>query len=367
MKETAPGALTALLAAALLAAAPARAQWTRSLPPQTPKIFALAALDGRIFAGFEIGIFRSSDQGSNWAPASAGLSDFSAVYCLASDGSVLYTGTVSGGVFKSNDRGGSWTAAGLPGGYISALAASDGRLYAGTCCGGLWISPDSGSTWRKAATDTGYVSAIHAQGGTVFAGIRGGYFRSSDHGETWERLDVVPGAEDSASGAFAAAGGAFYAGTRGGLYRSLDGGAHWTRTGLAGGTVASLAADAHGLFAAQWEGISFSPDAGATWSRVDSGLPEYGVSCLVLSGGQAFAGVSSQGVWRRPIAEMIAPAPVKPAGKAAGAKHAMPALLPWGGVGFAADIPEASPAYRDARGRRSPGTVRLGSGKDRPR
>jgi hypothetical protein len=306
--------LFVLAALAAVAALPIQGQWIQALSadrPATPKVFALAAFGDQVFAGFESGVFRTSDQGRHWTGFNAGLTgDFPAVFSLATDGASLYAGRVQGGVAVLRAQSDSWAPAGLPEEYISSLAVADGRVYAGTCCHGLWISADGGATWRNAGIDTGHIASLHARAGTVFAGTLNGYFRSADSGESWVRMQIAESAApgttvaDSALGGFAAAGRTLYAGTRRGLYRSRDAGFHWERTAFPGGWITALAADTGGLFASDGLGLFRSADEGATWRRVDSGLESTAISCLATNGGELFAGVLGFGIWRRPLSDM---------------------------------------------------------------
>ena len=67
-----------------------------------------------LYAGTEGGVFKSTNSGSTWSPASSGLTGFnSTILALGIDPltpSTLYAGT-SGGVFKSTDAGGTWSPA----------------------------------------------------------------------------------------------------------------------------------------------------------------------------------------------------------------------------------------------------------------
>jgi hypothetical protein len=77
------------------------------------------------------------------------------------------------------------------------------------------------------------------------------------------------------------------------------------------------------------------------------------VCCLAFSGGEAFAGVVSHGIWRRPIAEMGVTALGNRARKAAVRQRGAQAFLDGGGIGFANGGPEAMSVRCDARGRKS--------------
>jgi hypothetical protein len=84
------------------------------------------------------GIFRSTDAGRSWTPASTGLTN-AVVTELALDPrtpNVLYAGTTGGGVFRSADAARNWTAfdTGLNNTSVAALAVTSGGacVHAGT-------------------------------------------------------------------------------------------------------------------------------------------------------------------------------------------------------------------------------------------
>ena len=91
------------------------------------------------------GVFKSTDSGDSWSPASTGLpaTVVSALAINPSTPSTLYAGTWGDGVFKSTDSGGSWSPAntGLLATIVSTLAINPNTpstLYAGTCGGGVF-------------------------------------------------------------------------------------------------------------------------------------------------------------------------------------------------------------------------------------
>jgi hypothetical protein len=50
--------------------------------------------------------------------------------------------------------------------------------------------------------------------------------------------------------------------------------------------------------------VFLSTDAGASWSEVNSGMPESAIQCLSARGGNIFAGTWARGVWRRTLSEI---------------------------------------------------------------
>lgn len=99
------------------------------------------------------GVFKSTDGGANWLPASNGLTNL-LVRTLAVDPlnpTTVYAGTHGGGVFRSVDGAASWVPAGTGAGqYVASLAiepAQPGTLYAATYDAGVFRSRDGGGSW----------------------------------------------------------------------------------------------------------------------------------------------------------------------------------------------------------------------------
>jgi photosystem II stability/assembly factor-like uncharacterized protein len=243
---------------------------------------------------------------------------------------VLYIGVNNGGVWKSDDYGRTWTPIfdDQPTGSIGAiaLAPSDPRtIYVGSGEGlqrpdlsvgdGIYKSTDGGATWRHLGLRDGQqIPAIVVDPrdpSRVFAAVLGhpygpntqrGVFRSSDGGETWEKLlytDDNTGAVDVAldpatpQTVFAVLwaarqapweiGSSWTLPANNGLYKSTDGGTTWRRitTGLPGaadglGRIGlGFAASAPGrvyavLGAKRGGGLYRSDDGGEQWRLVNA-------------------------------------------------------------------------------------------------
>lgn len=145
---------------------------------------------GKIFAGTEMGLFVSANQGSSWAnsiPSVPGR----VVSELAVVGDRLIAVTDQG-LFSSTRSGGAWQrATGLPGAPIFALATltETATLYAGTALG-VYRSTDGGRTWAAHSAGLAgravYALAIDpATPQHIFAGTASGLFLSTNGGGTW--------------------------------------------------------------------------------------------------------------------------------------------------------------------------------------
>ena len=243
---------------------------------------------------------------------------------------VLYIGVNNGGVWKSDDYGRTWTPIfdEQPTGSIGAIAVapSDPRtIYVGSGEGlqrpdlsvgdGIYKSTDGGATWRHLGLRDGQqIPAIVVDPrdpSRVFAAVLGhpygpnterGVFRSSDGGETWERVlytDDNTGAVDVAldpttpQTVFAALwaarqapweiGSSWTLPANNSLYKSTDGGTTWRRVtaGLPGaddglgriglGFAASAAGRVYAILGAKrGGGLYRSDDGGEQWRPVNA-------------------------------------------------------------------------------------------------
>jgi len=93
-----------------------------------------------------------------------------------------------------------------------------------------------------------------------------------------------------------------------GVYQSTDNGTSWTRTseGLVTPYVWSFAFKGTNTFiATDYRGVFLSTDNGTSWVSENAGLTS-GVWTLGIIGPYLFAGTLSNGVWRRPLTDLIA-------------------------------------------------------------
>jgi hypothetical protein len=265
-----------------------------AIDPSTPSTL-YAGLGNNDGSG---GVFKSTDSGGSWSPASTGLSGFQAllVYALVIDPttpSTLYAGTYGGGVYQSTNSGGSWSAVntGLSGGtrWIYTLAinpTTPSTLYAGTTAFGVYQSTNSGGNWS--AVNTGlsdghrwiYALAIDpTTPSTLYAGTwEGEVFESTNSGDSWSAVNTGT-VSLSALAIDPTTPSTLYAGAGGGVYQSTNSGGSWSavNTGLTH-TVAALAIDPttpSTLYAGTTAfGVYQSTNSGGNWSAINTGLSD---------------------------------------------------------------------------------------------
>lgn len=248
------------------------------------------------------GVFRSTDNGANWTPANTGLSSQN-ILSLGTNGSTVFAGVIAGGAFRSTDNGATWVAAsnGLGTQQVFAFAAIGNTVFAGTLTGGVFRSTDNGANWT--AVNTGLVfpsiSTLAVNGTTLFAGTNGaGIFRSTDNGANWTAVNNGLGIQ--AVSALLVNGTTLYAGSlSGGVYRTTDNGATWAVAGNGLGLqpISALAARGTSLLAGTIIGVFRSTDNGANWAPSNTNLSGQNILSLAVNGSNLFAGTVN-GVFR---------------------------------------------------------------------
>jgi hypothetical protein len=158
---------------------------------------------GVLYAGTEGGIFKSSDC-SSWSAINNGLTVDAAIppVAIAIDSATpatLYTGLDGAGVYRSSDSGASWAPATTqPTNLrIKALVITPGdstKLYAATYGGGVYQSANSGVDWSACAntnlTSLNVVSLTIDGNGKLYAGSEVGVFVSNDYCASWNALNT---------------------------------------------------------------------------------------------------------------------------------------------------------------------------------
>ncbi|HWU90987.1 MAG TPA: hypothetical protein VN253_27165, partial [Kofleriaceae bacterium] len=291
---TAAGAATAGAAPAIPAAAYQELHWrmigpfrggrTRALAgvPSRPGVFYTAQVNG--------GVWKTDDYGRTWRPIFDGqpTQSIGAIAVAPSNPDVIYVGSGEGlhrpdlsvgdGVYKSTDGGKTWRHVGLPDAQQIPQLAVDprnpdrvfaavlGHPYGPSEQRGVFRSLDGGRTWQRVLYKNPNVGASDIEidpqhPETVYAAL-------------WEER-IAPWEDGNE-----------YAGAGGGLYKSTDGGATWRK--LEGGLPANGAqfdvaiapsrpsrlyatlttTDESDYGSGKGNGLYRSDDAGATWTPI---------------------------------------------------------------------------------------------------
>jgi photosystem II stability/assembly factor-like uncharacterized protein len=244
--------------------------------PQRPNVFFIGVVNG--------GVFKTTDYGRTWNPVFDDQSSGSigAIAIAPSNPDIMYVGSGEGlqrpdlstgnGIYKSTDGGRTWRHLGLRDGQQIPQIVVDprnpdrvfvavlGHPYGPNAERGLYRSSDGGQTFRRILgpdENTGAIDVVMAPDdpNTLYAalwesrqapwengvwqGPGSGLFKTSDGGETWQR--IMSGLPTFAEGlgrigiaiAPSRPSRLFVtvdAGARSGIYRSDDAGGSWTKT-----------------------------------------------------------------------------------------------------------------------------------------
>ena len=210
------------------------------------------ALSEKIYAATTVGAFYTKDAGREWEERMNGMKEVHIVTAIAinpKDPAVLYGGT-TGGMYRSEDGATTWT-------KINNGLIPESELMASMALG---------------------VNAIeinHVNTHVVYAGTTKGLYRTSNKGESWERIgqsitepfisSIVLHPSDPS---------VLYVGGPGGVWKSDDGGNTWAarNEGLTTLNIRALAMepkDLRTLYAGtNGSGLYRSTDAGGTWTGV---------------------------------------------------------------------------------------------------
>jgi photosystem II stability/assembly factor-like uncharacterized protein len=289
-----------------------QAQWVETFGAHVSQINAFAVGREMLFAGTGSGVYTSTDGGQRWT----GMSLTSRyVNSLIAKGGTLFAAVWEGknSVYSSEDNGSTWVAInnGFPSNvYVQELATDGERVFAGTSAHGLFITSDNGANWRQANIQLtiNSVVAIALDGANVLIATGGsdGVLRSTDLGQTWSAINN--GLPEYGISSFAVHDSVLFAGSyyHGGIYSSTNHGDTWTTVNVLS-QVNDIVSSGTKLFAGTWGGgVLVSEDGGSRFFPVNDGLGSLHISRLAPIGGSLFAGTEANGIWRRPLSELVA-------------------------------------------------------------
>ena len=301
--------------------------WTTS-GPLAARVSSVATdplIPGLVYASVvdrfgRVGTFRTTTSGSSWSR----LGLVAPISALATGPTrTVFAGGDNNADFKSVDAGATWqeirpahTAAQVA--FIKVDPADVTKVYLqtrdtvvpGTASpvGVFFRSSDAGLTWQvvKVDADIGVVwnLAFDVNNRVLHAVKDSGYFKSSDFGTTWSRIENGLHAVDARVRALLidpVMPSTVYAAGRFGLYKSSDSGNSFSRigTGLPSSPIDVLVivpTQPSRLFAGtRGSGVYATADGGQTWTALNTGLGDLEITALALdaSGTSLHAGTAA--------------------------------------------------------------------------
>lgn len=155
-------------------------------------IFSIVEHDGSLYAAGFSRIFKSTDNGDTWQPATAQPGNYKYINTLFPYKEYIYAGTDSNGVYRSNDGGVNWYVfnSGIPANSadIVGFTALGDSLYAGTNNSGIYVINISTSTsWS--AYNTGLfqfgTNSIGVSGNNIVASVGYYLFKRARNSASW--------------------------------------------------------------------------------------------------------------------------------------------------------------------------------------
>lgn len=264
------------------------------------------ANDGDIFAScFNIGVFRSTNNGESWVNTNFPHSFI--VTIVIDQNKRIYCGNPGGsGVYVSSNNGLNWIQknTGLPvPAQISGLClTASGELYAGIFSGNnaaIYRSTDNAESWSATNLTNANPDNIVSYGSAVFAAAYTlGIFRTTNSGQNWQLINN--GLTNRKVNRLFAGSGGVYAATDSGIFRSTNNGDNWVKIGFSYQRITEVYVTSSGIIlaAVTGEGIFRSSNNGANWISSTAGFNCSGIASVSVSGSNLFAGTSYSGLLR---------------------------------------------------------------------
>jgi hypothetical protein len=161
-------------------------------------VSALAVSGTNLFAGTVAGVYRSSDNGTNWTTANTGLN--SNVYAFAVSGTNIFAGA-NDIVYRSTNNGGTWIKGGAMDPMVRSIAIYNTNLFAGTNGTGVFYSTNDSKNWVQVNSGLTNLNvySLAISGTNIFAGLaENGVFLSTNNGTKWTSTGLTTNADANA-------------------------------------------------------------------------------------------------------------------------------------------------------------------------
>lgn len=173
------------------------ANWYQTMGQARP-VYTFYSSGTKVFLGTnDVGVFyaNSNSGGLGWTPVLITF-DWYNVYCYAGDTTLLYVGTENRGIFKSTNNGSNWTPTSFTGfnGSVKTMTTIGSRAFAGHSTK-ISLSTNAGANWSIISTFGVNINSLVSYNNILFAGTAGnGIFASTNYGVNWVNVSGNLGA-----------------------------------------------------------------------------------------------------------------------------------------------------------------------------
>lgn len=258
-----------------------------------------------IFANFDNGIYKSTNNGLNWM-----LSYSTPVKVLISNDSAVFGGNYYG-VIKSTDYGTTWQQTSLNNAFVWSMSTAGNKIYAG-CVNppgsfGVYKSFDNGMTWYLPNLTDIQVTSLVSSGAFVAAstGNPGRVYVSSNYGFNWSQT-LYPA--ESSIDCMAIKDSIIIAGGTSKVFISTNYGINWHISLIPNVVPLSIFINDGSIFVGTNYGFFLSTNYGLSWISKNEGLENLNyqyINAICVNANYVFIGTFLYGVWRRPLNEVI--------------------------------------------------------------
>lgn len=302
-------------------------QWIKINAPTNGICDAFTENGTYLFAGFNNypagigGVYISTNEGLDWIQTS--FSNKS-INTLTVSNSIIFAGfdnypSTSGGLTFSENNGQTWNSTLFNNYNVRSLVSNSPFIFAGgedypSGNGGVYRSTNNGLTWAQISLNNQTVLSLAINGTTIYAGCdsnsfigNGGVYVSTNNGQNWIYTSTFYNDVKS----LLVIGSNVYAGTNSaypnGLFKSTNNGQNWTQTTLNNKNILCLANYGTTIFAGCWNnGVYYSTNEGQNWTSINQGFgTNFTIRALLIKNNYIFAGTYQNGIYRRPLSEII--------------------------------------------------------------
>jgi photosystem II stability/assembly factor-like uncharacterized protein len=291
-------------------------------------IHSLAKCNGTVFAGSDNGVYRLSQNDTQWTKITAPFSRFEKIIELGK-----HFALADGKIYSSSNNGADWMLVhdGISSSPLLSIGKSDQTIIAGSFRNGTFLSTNYGSSWSQSGTGLNAVKILSLKsltgsnqtnvlvaGTGVFLGggpagtwySNCGIMTSTNGGTDWQYDPYYPSdiaVRDFVSAVQPSGEIYFFAGTASGshgwggaILLSNDIGMTWDRLNATNlPDINSLVSIRSVLFAgSDTGGVYRSTNNGAIWAAVNNGLTDRSVLCLTAKDTVIFVGTENGNVYQ---------------------------------------------------------------------